>query len=622
MNEIPAHSIPEFWEVTSEGALVESLAPQSLSGDAASLTEYEIGFDVKPIAGGFSFSTLASTLNDGIYIWCNIANGSISANSGSSENVDFLAFAILPANITIGNWHHVKAIISTEFISVYIGSNEVLEFSQTYSFFGSSGLGAALGQSAMFRNFTLASPAVSFEYSAQLTDISFLPDFLMGTNPLATAVDGSKRDRISYAGDLDVAVSSTMVSTVGVEYIEGTLELLGSSQLTPGFFSPTAKIQQEPYPRPLEGNLTGLIGYSFNLVTAAASFYQFTGKTSIAKEWAPRVVRMLDWADSQVLPGNGLFNVSNPAFGGDWNYYDPAQSGVVTKFNMGYAYALQSSLTMLDDAGINTTTFRSRLDALRVAINTHLWNNELGAFYISEALTDSFAQDSNALAILAGVTDSNHTSSQVLSTLSKLSTPSGPLAFCNGTIAAGFRKLISPYASAYHLRAALAAADTTVVNELLSSLWYPMADPTGANYTGCFWETLDANGGPGLGAVTSLCHAWGAGPTGELSTYVLGATAAKPGFREWRVSPMTLGLSWAAGTIPVPNGKIYVAWNATEGQITNLEIESPANTKGVVSLSICGDGSTWKLNGQAFSIGNGTFTVAGGEKLVFTLSQG
>ena len=275
---------------------------------------------------------------------------------------------------------------------------------------------------------------------------------------------------------------------------------------------------------------------------------------------------------------------------------------------------------MLDDAGINTTTFRSRLDALHVAINTHLWNNELGAFYISGALTDSFAQDSNALAILAGVTDSNYTSSQVLSILSELSTPSGPLAFSDGTIAAGFRNLISPYASAYHLRAAFAAGDATVANELLHSLWYPMADPTGANYTGCFWETLDANGGPGLGAITSLCHAWASGPTGELSTYVLGATAVKPGFREWRVSPMTLGLSWAAGTIPVPDGGIYVAWNATEGQVTNLEIKGPANTKGVVSLPVCGDGSTWKLNGQAISTSNGTFTVNGGQNLVFSLS--
>lgn len=620
LNEIPAHSIPDFWEVTSEGSFVDSLAPQSLYGEAASLTEYEIEFQVKPVAGGFSFSALANTLNDGVYIWCNIANGSISANSGSSENTNFIAFSILPANITIGNWHNVKANISPAKISVYIDTNLVLDFSQTYSFFGSSGLGAALGQSAMFQNFTLVSAAVGYEYSAQLTDSSFLPDFLMGDNPLSTAVDGSKRDRISYAGDLDVAVGSTMVSTYGVEFIEGTIALLGSAQLTPGFFSPTAKIQQEPFPLPLEGNLTGLIGYSFNLVTAVASFYQYTGNMTITKEWAPRIVRMLDWADSQVLADTGLFNLSNPTFGGDWNYYDPAQSGVVTKFNMVYAYALSSSLTLLDDAGIDTTTFRHRLDALRAAIKAHLWSNDLGAFYISEKLTDSFAQDSNALAILAGVTDSEHTPSQVLGTLTKLSTPRGPLAFSNGTIEAGFRKLISPYASAYHLRAALSVGNATVANDLLHSLWYPMADSKGGNYTGCFWETLDANGGPGLGAITSLCHAWGAGPTGELSTFVLGVTALKLGFQEWQVSPLTLGLSWASGTIPVPGGKISVAWNATDNRITSLDIESPAQTKGTVFLfDDCGN-FTWKLNGKLIRLDGGTFNVTGGEKLSFTFS--
>lgn len=619
LNEIPAHSTPDFWEVTAEGSLVNSLSPQSLVGAASLLTEYELDFDVKPIAGGFSFSALASTLNDGVYVWCNIANGSISANSGSSEKTSFLAFSVLSANMTIGNWHHVKAIVSPTKISVYIDKNLVLDFSQTYSVLGSSGLGAALGQSAVFQNFTMSSAAVGFNYSAQLADRSFLPDFLMGDNPHPTTVDGSKRDRITYAGDLDIAVGSTMASTYGLEYIEGTLNLLGSAQMPPGFFSPTMKIQQKPYSQPLESNLTGLIGYSFNLVTAVSSFYQHTGNMTIANEWAPRITRMLDWADSQVLADTGLFNLSNPIFGGDWNYYDPAQSGVVTKFNMVYAYALSCSLALLDDAGIDTTTFRFRLDALRAAINAHLWSNELGAFCVSETLTDSFAQDSNALAILAGVTDSNHTSSQILSTLSKLSTSVGPLAFSNGTIAAGFQKYISPYASAYHLRAALSVGDATVANDLLHSLWWPMADPNGANYTGCFWETLDANGGPAFGAITSLCHAWGAGPTGELTTFVLGITSIKPGFREWRISPLTLGLSWAAGVIPVPSGQISVAWNATNNQITNLDIESPPQTKGVVHLPSDGGISTWKLNGKLISLKEGSFEVTGGEKLSFTL---
>jgi hypothetical protein len=623
LNEIPAFTIPDFWQVTPEGSLVNSQAPQVLSGATASgLLQYDVEFDVKPISNGFSFSVLASTLNDGVYIWCNLANGSISANQGSAEKTaDFLASAILPSNIKIGDWHHVKASVGIGSISVYINETEVLQFSQTYSFFGSFGLGAALNHSALFRNLKATSATGELIYSARLTDKSFLADFMMDTNPLATTVDGSKRDRIAYAGDLDVAVGSTMASTHGIDYIQGALELIGSYQLTPGFFAPTAKIQQAPLSKPIDANITGLIGYSFNLVTAVASFYQQTGNLSVAREWAPKIVRMLAWAESQVLPDTGLFNISQIAFGGDWNYYDPAQDGVVTKFNMVYAYALQSSLTLLGDVGVDTEPYSSRLYALRIAINTHLWSDNLQAYYLSGSIMDGFGQDSNALAILAGVTDSSHTSVQVLDTMTELSTPNGPLAFSSGAISAGFQKFISPYASAYHLRAALSVGDTKVAKELLENLWYPMADPARTNYTGCFWETLDADGQPGLGSTTSLCHAWGAGPTGELSTYVLGIQAAKPGFREWRVSPITLGLTWAFGKIPVPGGEIAVAWNATEDSITALNLTSPSETSGTIALPIPPTNMTWTMNSKAIDVGNGIYRVSKGGIFLFTLAK-
>ena len=236
-------------------------------------------------------------------------------------------------------------------------------------------------------------------------------------------------------------------------------------------------------------------------------------------------------------------------------------------------------------------------------------------------MKNGFGQDSNAFAILAGVTGTNHTSSQVLNTLKKLSTSSGPLAFSNGTIASGFQKLISPYASAYHLRAAFSVGDGEVAKDLLKTLWKPMADPSGINYTGCFWETLSADGGLGLGPITSLCHAWGSGPTGELSMYVLGVQAIKPGYAEWQVSPLTMGLEWARGNVPVPGGEIAVSWNATDDVITRIEVLSPAQTRGIIKLpasSNCSWG--WNLNGKPVNGANGTFVVNGGEKVLLTLN--
>lgn len=623
LSEIPANSIPKFWTVTPEGAFVESQVPQVLSGaTAASLLMYRIDFQVKPISGGFGFSLLADTLNSGIYIFCNVANGSISAHAGSTERDSApLAFASLPAKVTIDQWHHVSATVAVTDIVVSIDETPILQFTQTASFFGSFGLGTSFGHSAVFRNLSAATSTGELIYSSSLTDDSFQKDFLMDTNPLDTIVDGSKRDRIAYNGDLDVALGAAFASTNGGNFVRGTLELMGSFQLTPGFFDPTAKIQQVPLSTPINANITGLIGYSFNLLTAAAQFYMFTGNLSFAREWAPKAVRMLDWANSQVLP-SGLLNISEISFGGDWNFYDPPQAGVVTKFNTIYAYSLQESIPLLRDAGTDILEYQSRLATLRTTIDTHLFSDSLGAYQVSETITDGFGQDSNALAILAGIPSGNHTIPKILSTLSQLSSPVGPLAFSSSTAKAGFAQLISPYASAYHLRAAFLANDSATALSLLRTLWAPMADPQGANYTNCFWETLDPLGAPGLGSKTSLCHAWAAGPTAELSSNVLGIQPVKPGFREWRVVPQTLGLEWAKGKVPVPAGQIAVAWNFTDGLVT-ISVESPAGTTGTVflpfPLQTAANQTVLKLNGEVVT-GDG-FAVEGGETFVLTQFQ-
>lgn len=612
LNEIPANSIPQFWQVSSEGSFVDSQTPQSLYGATYSaLTAYELNFEVKPTYGGFSFSVLADTLNSGIYIWVNIANGTISANAGTTESVtsNLLAQSALSETLAIDEWHNVKAVVNLTDISISIDGLETLKFTQTASFYGSFGLGAALGQSAVLKNVNATTLTGAPVYSSALTNETFLPDFLMGTNPLNTTVDGSKRDRISYTGDLDVAVGATMASTYGTEYIRGTLDLLATYQLTPGFFVPTVKIQQEPLAQSIDANITGLIGYSFNLLCAVADFYLKTGDVTLANDWAPRIVKMLDWADSQTLPDTGLFNVSNPAFGGDWNYYDPVQAGVSTKFNTLYAYTLQSCMRLLTDANIDTAPYSTRLDHLRTAINTYLWSPELGAYMVSPSVP-GFAQDSNALALLAGVTASNNRTSSVLTSLSSLLTPHGPLAFSPATLPSGFRPLISPYASSYHLHALLyLPSSSSSALPLLKSLWSPMANPLNENFTGCFWETLSPTGGPGLGDITSLCHAWGAGPVAELSAYVLGVRPLAPGYKTWAFEPMTLGLSWARGRVPVPGGAVEVAWNATEGRVTRVEIEAPEGTKGEVRLGA----GEWRVDGAAV---NGTFEVVGGRKVV------
>ncbi|KAK1705656.1 alpha-L-rhamnosidase [Colletotrichum lupini] len=590
LTEIPKHSIPGFLQISDEGAYAESQAPQGLAGAvAAQLLNYRLDIQAKPVKGGFGVSVLCDTLNNCIYLSFNLDSHTITAHAGSTSLDTLVAASPLPVNTTLGIWHAVHIDVAMTSIIVTLDNLPVLNLTQTSRYFGSFGFGASFGHAAYFRNLTASTPTGETIYTNPLTSPSFLPDFMMGANPADTIVDGSRRDRIAYTGDLDVALGAAFASTFGTSFIDGSLDLLG------------------------------LIGYSFNFLSALAQNYEMRGNLTFAKQWAPKVSRMLDWADSQTL-SNGLFNLADESFGGDWNYYDTPQSGVVTKFNAVYAYALQQSLPLLRDAGLNTTVYQTRLDSLQSAINTNLWSPDLNAYALSSTLTTSFAQDANALAILAGVPSSPNTTASILSTLARdLILPAGPLAFSNSTTSAGFAQKISPYASSYHLRAAFSARDASTAMTLLKTLWAPMADPQHENYTGCFWETLNPDGTPGLGVVTSLCHGWAAGPTAELSRYVLGIQPTAPGFAEWKVEPQTLGLEWAKGRYPTVRGDIVVDWRF-EGGMLRMGADSPTGSKGTIYLPeplvTSLEESVIRVNGV---VKNGTqFEVNGGDAFVLT----
>ncbi|KAM0714120.1 hypothetical protein Q7P37_011084 [Cladosporium fusiforme] len=617
LTEIPKHTIPDFYEVTPEGSVASSQAPQALgSAAAAQLLSYNMAFEVSPQVGGFGFTVLSDTLNSGVYISCDTVNRSISAHTGSTALNPMIESSTLHDNLTFSStsWSSVYANVSLGAVSVTIDGVEVMSFSQTISFVGSFGFGASFGHRAIFRNLSVITPEGKSVYSHSLKDRSYLTDFFSGDNNADTVVDGSRRDRIAYTGDLDIAGGAALASTNGVEYILGSLDLLGSYQASPGFFIPTAKIQQPPLEKPLNVNHTGLIGYSFNFLNAVAATYMHTGDLDFAKRWASPVQDMLDWAHSQTL-ANGLFNVSQVSFSGDWNYYDPYQAGVVAKFNVIYAYALQECHQLLADAGVNATVYTQRLGDLRTAIDQNLWSDDLKAYYVSDDITDGFAQDTNAIAILAGVNiDPSHSTETIIASLDSLMNAHGPLAFSPQVISAGFQSYISPYASSYHLRAALASNASSSALKMLHRLWEPMANPDNANYTGTLWETLDQDGKPALGLITSLCHGWAAGPTAELSKYVLGATPTAPGWKEFQVAPQTLGLKFARGKVPTPQGVISVDWQFDSEDMFSLVVEAPEGSKGTLilpqELVIAANETVFTFNGVEQ---NGPFVMESGK---------
>lgn len=609
LTEIPKNVIPDYWIVSQQGSLVDSVSPQNYAKGSA-LISYNVSVQVQPNTGAFTFGVLMDTLNNGLFIHVDVFEGTVTA--APSDGGESLATATFEPLQPTGS---IPAAVSVRGsgITVTVDNKDVASFSQSRFTFGSFGLGAPFAHSAVFKDLKVIDLASGQTvYDNALTNRTFLDDFLMGSNPLSTIVDGSRRDRIAYNGDLDISIGVNFASTYATEFADASLDLLGSYRLEIGPFIPTAKIQQPPLPAPLAINQTGLIGYSFNLICAMTQAHFFTGNQSIADKWAPAIVSMLDWADSKIE--NGLFTLNDSAYVGDWNYYDPPQTGASAKFNTLYAYSLQQSRPLLQAAGINTTVYDVRLDNLRKAINDRLWNSTLGAYVLSSEIADGFAQDAQAFAILAGVPQSNGISpSSILQMMDeKLLLDAGPLAFSNETAAYGFSSKISPYASSYHLRAALQVGDGDRAKRLLESMWSSMADPSNANYTNCMWETVNPDGTPGLGQGTSLCHGWGAGPTSELNKYVLGVTPTAPGFEEWQVKPVTLDLASATGRQPTPRGSIKVSWTF-DNDLLRMEIDGPEGGKIYLPqpLRIALEDSTFDVNGKIIGADEFPVSVSG-----------
>jgi len=74
-------------------------------------------------------------------------------------------------------------------------------------------------------------------------------------------------------------------------------------------------------------------------------------------------------------------------------------------------------------------------------------------------------------------------------------------------------------------------------------------------------------------------HAWGAAPANLLSTYILGARPAVPGWKTAAISPHTGNLSFAKGKVPTPHGPILIDWKSGDDFVLHLTLPNGMGAK-------------------------------------------
>jgi len=487
----------------------------------------------------------------------------------------------LPAGLVIkpGSWHAIATVASGKTVTVSVDGEEVHALSTT-STTGSVGFSNAEGATALVRNLSVVSPAGQALYRSPMTSRQAISDFGAGANPESEIIDGGKRDRLVWGGDLLQSAPTAYYTSDSPDAVRGSLELLGSYRTPAGEVSSADPVGSAPGTRPVtalsgSGGFYSLV-YSADWLLNVYQYYLYTGDQGFLHEEWPAILAELGYLKSNAA-GAGLVKTT-AADGMDWALDD--QTGAVTAYNAVYYEGLLDMSKVAAALGqpADTRLWAQRAATVKAAVNATLFDAKTGVYDVSTSLRGTYAQDANSLAVLFGIAPRSKAASILTTMNARLATANGPQGFSNGT---GLTAVISPFMSAFDVDAELSVGQSAGALSLIRALWGRMV-PGRPFYSGGDWEALGLNGNPQLPTRT-LAHAWGTGPTSALPEYILGVQPTAPGYASYLVAPQIGDLASAKGTVPTPFGTISVSWVKRDGSLL-LQVTVPHGATGAVVL--------------------------------------
>lgn len=631
LDSVPTGSLPGAWTVKG-GALdaygVSDNYGVGLLHQGAAWGDYTTTFDTNIVANQAGWMVRGQGPGDGYLFILNADNDTTGTPNTLQEfdlnggNYTNLGSVHLPVDLTPGSWHTVSTTVSGTAVKISLDNTQLASLDSA-SFpagagahtTGTVGFREYAGEEANFRNLSVVASSGTKLYSNSLGAASALSDFAVsGVNTVPSIVDGAKRDRAIWVGDMNVEGPTTYYSTNATDYVKSSLRDLGSYQLSSGFVTGALPPQNPLHTGPLTPGTTGSYSTSYSMywVLGLAGYYLYTGDTAFVNEEWPAVQRELAWNATQ-LDANGLITTDNST-GADWDFYDSNKTGEVTEYNVLYYKALTDGASLATAAGqpAQAATYTQQAAALRTAINARLFNTTTGLYNISNTAATGVAQDANSLAVLYGVAPAEKNAGILAKLKTALWGTYGPVPFSADT---NNQKTVSPYVSGYELNARLANNDTANAEALMTTEWGHMIAP-GPDNDGTMWENINAaDGTPGLGTTTSLAHGWSTMPTSALSGYVLGIQPTTAGYATWSVQPHPGDLAWAQGQAPTPHGPVQVAWTGkSPAHEFSMTVTAPGGTTGTIAVPASGTDTTVTVNGRVVWHGgrfSGSYGVAG-----------
>ena len=406
-------------------------------------------------------------------------------------------------------------------------------------------------------------------------------------------VDAAKRDRSVWPGDMGISTPTAYVTTDDMLATRNSLTTMYNAQKTSG---------EMPWGGP-EFNLYGSDTYHMWTLIGTSTYYLYTAD----KAWLDGI-----WSKYQLgmnfitakIDANGLLNVTGT---NDWARGGQGGENVEANAMLYQTLTTGAALAQVEGNTSLATTYSGQAAALKAQINARLWDAAAGA-YKDNPTSTLHPQDGNSLAVWYNVVPS-HTQAQSIATVLRADWNT------LGAQTPEWNNNISPFAGSMELYAHFAAGDDTNALDLIRREWgFMLNSPLGTKST--FWEgytsagTLDAYSG----SYTSLAHGWSTGPTGALTSDVLGIQPTAAAGAAYQVVPHPGDLTHVEGTLAVATGKtIHVSYDhsATGAFSSVVDSSSNSGSTGVIAVPTFGQSRVISINGT--TAWNGTaFTGAAG----------
>jgi hypothetical protein len=611
---VEAGTQPSTWEISNDGALIRGQFPAT-SAKAVDFADYTLEFSTKIISGGTGWR-VAGGANDGYGAYfvltssgpalesrnvTSLPSNSLVAGYGFSIiNQTILSSATprtyeLPISFQDDTWYRITTSINSTGYAISVdGQSVAFVTSDVYqdhvdatwgsgaTNLGTFGFGPYLNQAAYFKDVQVTDKNGTIIYTNDFSSDDVLQEYSVASNQYTVCLDGAKRDRAVWIGDFAHTARIIASSSGHFSHIQGVIDFEFDWQYPPGPAEGLVPIQALPgagkqYREVFYPVQFGETDYQFFFMLTLGDYFALTSDTDrLSKNWEgtkllvqTQVDRYLDTAtnlmastDASWFTAQGQQNASAPT------------ALFVTALNQ-----LVNVATVLGDSS-TAASWRELTTNISTAINSQLWSDDLGAYAVSLAdLTDA-SMLGIAFSIRSGIASADQATRSIAALDEQLFLDIGYKDASSAPDAASTQ--LSPNTQGFLLEALFLAhlnqgvtADAVVgpIRKLTEGFW-PLMVTQDQYFTGASWEYLYPDGSPGIGIFTSLAHPWGGAPTYVYSNYILGV---RPRWNEtsaafeWVFSPVWeiaqgLGLEWAKGKVPLPDGGYVEAeWSVTNG---------------------------------------------------------